>query len=140
MILYETTDYCLAEGDLNIDTLGRTCSTKRYVTWYGEIEGDLIVIMTVCRYPESMYYNKAPKYPSYPSCKTSRKEAEKIKYCFSVSLGDNELEARFTSNIVIPLKITADKDEEILQSEELIKQILKKLGWNLPVGYTDYIL
>ena len=129
MTLYETTDFYLARGDLNFITLGRTASSKMHTTWYSEIEGDLIMIMTVCKYPNSTYSN----YGCIKSVKEDR-------YCFSISLGENELDARFKSDIITPLKISAKKDEQIMQSEELLEQIVKKLRWKLPVDYIDYII
>ena len=129
MTLYETTDYYLAQGDLNITTLGRTASTKSYATWYCELEGDLIMVMTVCKFPDSTYSNYG--------CVKPRSED---RYCFSISLGENELEARFSTDIITPLKIGVKRGEKILQTEDLLERIIKKLGWKLPVDYVDYII
>ena len=129
MTLYETTEYYLAQGNLKIVSLGRTASTKSYATWYCELEEGLIMVMTVCKFPDSTYSNYG--------CIKSRLED---RYCFSVSLGENELEARFSSDIITPLKIGAKKDEKIIQTEDLLERIIKKLGWKLPADYVDYII
>ena len=62
------------------------------------------------------------------------------KYCFSVSLGDHELQARYTADIVTPLYIRALGQDDILHDERLIHKLAEKLRWNLPVDYVDYII
>lgn len=128
MTLTKTTEFLTACGGLNFATLGRTSSTSTYATWYGELEeDDLIIIMTVCAYPISQCYGVDIK-------------KIKRKYCFSISLGDYEIQARNTGVIVTPLYIHAPVQDDILHDEHLIHKLAKKLRWNLPVDYVDYII
>lgn len=128
MTLTKTTDFFAACGNLSFATLGRTSSASTYATWYGELEEDgLIAVMTICAYPITQCYG------------VDMKKIER-KYCFSVSLGDHELQARHTADIVTPLYIRALGQDDILHDERLIHKLAEKLRWNLPVDYVDYII
>jgi|TARA_R110000744_G_scaffold180465_1_gene299510 hypothetical protein len=128
MTLTETTEFFQACSGITFATLGRTSSTCSYATWYGELEeSGLVAIMTVCVFPTIQRYSIG---------------VEKVerKYCFSISLGENELEARHTADICTPLSMRAPQQDDVLQDERLIHKLTKRLRWNLPVDYVDYII
>lgn len=128
MTLTETSDFFTACGSLNFVTLGRMSSSFSYATWYGELkEDDLVAVLTVCAFPISQRYG-------VDITKLER------KYCFSISIGDSEIAARHTNDIVTPLSIHAKERDDILHDERLIHKLARKLRWDLPTDYVDYIM
>lgn len=126
------------------DSFGKVAGTKCHVTWRGEFSTELappsyygwdgepynedfIAYMTLCKLPES---KTTFFYDTYP-------------YCFSYSLGENEYEARFTGDIITPLKIAIPEDDKKynpLEDRDVLQKIFKKLNWHLPNGYQDFTI
>ena len=121
------------------DSFGKVAATGCHVTWRGEFsteyygwngepyDEDFIAYMTLCKIPKS---KNTFFYDTYP-------------YCFSYSLGENDYEARFTSDIITPLKIAIPegrKKYNPLEDRDALEKIFKKLNWHLPNGYQDYTI
>ena len=156
MILKTTYDYsalCDLGGSVDnkpikrtFDTFGKLSSTKRHVLWRGEFnyefygwngepyEEDFITYISLCKLP-----NKKDPFLG-ESLFTSRNN---YSHCFSYSIGETEYEARYTSEIFTPLKITISDEADgydPIKDRNVLAKFCKKLNWHLPSGYQDFTI
>ena len=155
MIFKPTYDYS-ALCDLNsssdeplkrtFDAFGKLHATKRHILWRGEFrheyygwdgepyDEDFIAYLTLCHLP-----TKRDPFLGQ-GVFASRND---YTHCFSYSIGDTDYEARYTSEILTPLKITIPEEDcsyDPLKDRDAITKICKKLNWHLPIGYQDFTI
>jgi len=126
------------------NSFGKISSSNKHIMWRGEFSSELappsyygwdgepytedfIMYMSLCKLPES---KNTFLYDTYP-------------YCFSYSLGENDYEARYTSDVITPLKMAIPEDDKKynpLEDRNALQKICKKLNWHLPNGYQDFTI
>ena len=154
MIFKTTYDYralCRLGGSIDnepikrtFDSFGKIGSSSKHILWRGEFSSELappsyygwngepynedfITYMSLCKLPKS---KNTFLYDTFP-------------YCFSYSFGENEYEARYTGDVITPLKMAIpedDKNYDPLEDRDVLQKICKKLNWHLPNGYQDFTI
>lgn len=107
-------------------SLGRTRSSDSFALWYGELDDGHVAYITLCSTAGSEY----SKYLDSTSTMTY--------YLVSVTIGENEYEAKIARDILTPLRI-GSRDKRLTYNGDILNIIKNKMNWSLPDDYIDYI-